>query len=66
MTQTALDVLERLGGWEDRIKYENRYPVQNFTDIDEEGVMWLKNDHGSKIKTLEHMELDGKTYVREP
>ncbi len=66
MTQTAIDVLERLGGWKDRFKYETSYlPQDVFTDVDSEGVMWLKNDHGAVVKKLEHMEMDGKTYVRE-
>ena len=64
MTQTALDVLERLGGWKDRFKYEFAEGV--ITDLEEDGVMWVKNDHGSKVRTLEHMDIDGTTYVREP
>ncbi len=66
MTQTSLDVLERLGGWKDRFHYENTYPMNIFTDIDDEGVMWVVNDHGSKVHRLEHMDIDGKTYVRKP
>ena len=65
MTQTTLDVLERLGGWKDRFKYEFEYPRHVFTDIDEDGVMWVINDHGAKEHKLEYMDIDGATYVRE-
>jgi hypothetical protein len=64
MTQTALDVLEKLSGWTDRFKYEFTEGV--VTDLEKDGVMWVKNNHGSKVKTLEHMDINGSTYVREP
>lgn len=67
MTQTALDVLEKLSGWTERFKFETNYlPQDVYAATDNEGVMWLYNDHGAQVKRLEHMEIDGKIFVREP
>lgn len=67
MTQESLDVLERLSGWTERFKFENSFfPQDVYTDLSSDGVMWLKNDHGAVVKRLEHMDIDGKLYVREP
>ena len=63
MTQTTIDVLERLSGWTDRFKFEfNRGGV---TELAEDGVMWL-TDGGVRIKTLEHMDIEGEVFVRDP
>lgn len=67
MTPTALDVLEKLSGWTERHKYENdQKPKMVVAAVDNDGVMWLYGDHGAQIKRLEHMEIDGKVFVRDP
>lgn len=64
MTQTSLDVLERLSGWTDRFKFE--FNQGGVTELAEDGVMWLKNDHGAVVKRLEHMDIEGEVFVRDP
>ena len=67
MTPTALDVLEKLSGWTERSKFEAGYfPQETYAATDNDGVMWLYNDHGSQVKRLEHMDIDGKVFVRDP
>lgn len=67
LTPTALDVLERLSGWTERHRYEDNYkPQMVVAAVDNEGVMWLYGDHGAQIKRLEHMEIEGKIFVRDP
>ncbi len=67
MTPNSIEVFERLGGWTQQFKYEQTLArPYDYTSVDGEGVMWVHNDHGAKVRRLEHMELDGKTYVREP
>ena len=63
MTQTTIDVLERLSGWTDRFKFE--FNQGGVTELAEDGVMWL-TDGGVRIKTLEHMDIDGEVFVRDP
>lgn len=67
MTQESLDVLERLSGWTERRKYEeSHYPSIVILATDGDGVMWAHQDDGEQIKRLEHMDIDGKVFVRDP
>lgn len=67
MTQESLDVLERLSGWTESRKYEeSHYPSIVILATDEDGVMWSHQDDGEQIKRLEHMDIDGKVFVRDP
>lgn len=67
MTQESLDVLERLSGWTDIMKFKTSFlPQIVYTSLDDSGVMCLLNDHGAEVKRLEHMEIDGKVFVRDP
>jgi hypothetical protein len=67
MTQTSIDVLERLSGWTEGRKYEeNHWPSIVVLATGEDGVMWMHRDDGEKIKRLEHMDIDGKVFVRDP
>jgi len=64
MTQTSIDVLERLSGWTDRFKFEFNQGVA--TELAEDGVMWAYSDNGLKIRRLEHMDIEGEVFVRDP
>lgn len=67
MTQESLDVLEKLSGWIDIMKFKTSFlPRIVYTALDNNGVMCLYNDHGAEIKRLEHMDIDGKVFVRDP
>lgn len=62
-----MDVLEKLSGWTERRKYEESYyPSIVILATDEDGVMWAHQDDGEQIKRLEHMDIDGKVFVRDP
>lgn len=67
MTPTALDVLEKLSGWTEITKFKTNFlPQIVYTSLDESGVMCLHNDNGAQSKRLEHMDIDGKVFVRDP
>jgi hypothetical protein len=65
MTQTSLDVLERLSGWTKKSKYERINHV-GYPDLDNDGVMWMWDALGTKLQRLEHMDIEGEVFVRDP
>ena len=65
MTQKSLDVLEKLSGWTEKSKYERINRV-GYPDLDTEGVMWMWDALGTKLRRLEHMDIEGKVFVRDP
>jgi len=60
MTPNSIEVFERLSGW----TRKSKYPNDNIS-LDKDGVMWMRGEN-DLTQRLEHMELDGETYVREP
>jgi hypothetical protein len=65
MTQESLDVLEKLSGWTEKSKYE-RISRVGYPDLDTDGVMWMWEALGTKLRRLEHMDIEGKIFVRDP